>query len=217
MMKSWGVIARSWPLLLSLVAALPACGTSSTLYLNKPLEVQLDASQSATVVARGNGVKLSKAAGKLKEILARKLEKRGVFKHVGPDGKIRIQATIQNMDDGKEIGRNLTLSGEAKVTIEVKITKPDNTVLTHLTAQAESPREGDDDRPVVRVLEAAADEIVDYLASHVSKEKAAKKADDKPDKKADDKPDKKADDKPDKKADETEKKADDEADEKSED
>ena len=213
MMKSWGVIARSWPLLLGLVAGLPACGTSSNLYLNKPLEVQLDASQSATVVARGNGVKLSKAAGKLKEILAKKLEKRGVFKHVGPDGAIRIQATIQNMDDGKEIGRNLTLSGKAKVTVEVKITKADNTVLTHLTAQAESPREGDDDRPVVRVLEAAADEIVDYLAGHVSEKKpddeAKKKAEKKPKRKADDEAEKKADD-------EADEKADDEADEKPE-
>ena len=170
-MQSWGVIARSLPMLLALVAGLPACGTSSTLYLNKPLEVQLDEFKSATVVARGNGVKLSKAAGKLKEMLARKLEQRGIFAKVGPDGTVRVQATIQNMDDGKEVGRNLTLSGKAKVTVEVKITKPGGAVLTHLTAQAESARSGDDDRPDLRVLEAAADEVVNYLADHVSEKK----------------------------------------------
>jgi len=175
-MQSWGVIARSWPLLLALVAGLPRCGTSSTLYLNKPLEGELDESRSATVVARGNGVKLSKAADKLKEILAKKLEQRGVFQQVGPGGAIRVQATIQNMDDGKKVGRTLTLSGEAKVTVEVKLTKTDGSVLTHVTAQAEAPREGDDDRPDLRVLEAAADEIVDYLAGHVSDQKPQKKS-----------------------------------------
>ncbi len=176
MMQSWGVIARSWPLLLSLAAGLPACGTSSKLYLNKPLEVQLDEYQSATVVARGNGVKLSKAAGKLKEMLAKKLERRGVFKQIGPGGAVRVQATIQNMDDGKEVGRTLTLTGEAKVTVEVKLTKADGSVLTHLTVQAEAPSEGDDDRPDLRVLEAAADEIVDYLAGHVSEQKGKEKS-----------------------------------------
>ena len=166
-MKSLVVTARYLPLLLLLAClGLPACGTSSTLYVTKGLSVELDQFETASVVARGNGVKLSKAADKFRKILSQKLEDKGLFGHVGPNGDVIIQAVIQNMDEGKEVGRDLTLSGEAEVTIEIKITKPDGAPLAHLTATAESPSKGDDDRPDLRVLRAAADEVVKYVEKH---------------------------------------------------
>jgi hypothetical protein len=166
-MKSWGCVARFLPPLLLLCAwlGLTGCGTSSDLYITKDLSGPLEA-RTATVVTAGNGVKLSNYARELKKMLVKRLQQRGMFEQIGPDGDVVIRATIQNMDDGKTVGRTLSLQGKAEVTIEVKISKPNGTKLAHITASADSPRDGDEDRPDLRVLEAAADRIVGYLDEH---------------------------------------------------
>ena len=166
-MNSRSFAARCLPQMLLLVAwfGLTACGTSSTLYVTQDLEHPLDA-KSATVVTTGNGVKLSKAARVLKEMLVKRLKQSGLFDRVGSDGDIIIRATIQNMDDGKQVGRALSLKGKAEVTVEVKISKPNGTRLADVTASADSSRKNDEDRPDLRVLRAAADQIVQYLKEH---------------------------------------------------
>jgi len=158
----WGL---SLVLLLVAGFGLAACGTSSTLYVTKDFAQPLDA-DSATVVATGSGVSRSKAAAKLKEMLVKRLKERGLFDRIGPDGDVRIRATIQNLDDGKTVGRSLSLKGKAEVTVEVKITQPNGSVLAHITASAESPRDDEKDRPDLRALRAAADKIVEYLEEH---------------------------------------------------
>jgi hypothetical protein len=167
-MKSWSVGARCLALLLGLLfwLGLPSCGTSSELYVTKPLTTKLDKYSSVTIAATGNGVELAKAAGRFKKMLSTRLEKRGIFDRVGPDGDLRIRATIQNMDRGTQAGRGLTLKGKAKVTVEVKVMKSNGATLAHITAQAESQRGDEDDRPDVRVLQAAADCVVKYLEEH---------------------------------------------------
>jgi hypothetical protein len=174
-MKSWTVRARCLALLLGLLAwlGLYACGTSSDLYVTKPLTTKLDKFSSVTIVARGNGVELSKAANHFKKVLSRGLEKRGLFDRIGPDGDLSIRATIQNMDRGTQAGRGLTLKGKAKVTVEVKVAKSNGEVLAHITAQAESQRGDDEDRPDLRVLQAAADQVVQYLEEHGGTKKKA--------------------------------------------
>ena len=69
-MKSRVCRARFLQLVLMLGAGLvlSACGTSSNLYVTKGLQEPLDA-RTATVVTAGNGVKLSKYARKLKDML----------------------------------------------------------------------------------------------------------------------------------------------------
>ena len=90
-MNSWGCIARLLPLLLGLCVALglTGCGTSTNLYVTKDFATPLEA-RTATVVTAGNGVKLSKYARHLKKLLAKRLERRGVFEQTGPDGEVRI-------------------------------------------------------------------------------------------------------------------------------
>jgi hypothetical protein len=176
------ILAKYASLLLGLLVCLgaPACGTSSELYVTKPLTSKFKQGSSVTVVATGNGVELSKAAAQFKKMLVRRLEKRGIFDQIGTDGDIRIRATIQNMDRGTHAGRGLTLKGKAKVTVEVKVTKSNGETLAHITAQAESQREDDEDRPERRALQAAADEVVGYLEEHGGSERKGKDdADDK--------------------------------------
>jgi len=170
-MKSWVAAAYCLSVLLVSCFGTLACGTSGQLYVTKALNTQLDPSQTATVVTGGNGVKASLAAKKFGDLLSSKLEQRGIFAKLGPDGDVEIRAIIQNLDEGKTVGRGLSLKGKAKVTVEVKMTKPNGTLLCHITASADSQRENDEDRPALRVLDQAAEQIVEYLAEHAPKAK----------------------------------------------
>jgi hypothetical protein len=143
------------------------CGSGS-LTVIKELPTPLKAN-SITVVGEGNGVALEKGARRLKELVQSRLEKQQLFERVGPDGDLVLRARIQNMDDGKEIKRSLSLTGRARATVEVQIQQPGGKVVGHLNVEAASERKGSDDRPEERVLAEIADRIVGYLAEHVGK------------------------------------------------
>ena len=142
------------------------CGTTSQLYVTKPLSADLSKYEAATVVVRGRGGLMAKATATLKQMIVERLEKADVFRRVGRDGDVIIKATIQNMADGKELTRDMSLSGQAEATVEVKITEADGSPLAHVTAEATSPREDEKDRPELRVLRAVADLIVRHIKDH---------------------------------------------------
>jgi hypothetical protein len=147
--------------------AVIGCGSGS-LTVIKELPTPLRAS-AITVVGEGNGVALERGAHRLKEMLASRIEKQQLFERVGPDGDLVLRAKIQNMDDGKEIKRSLSLTGRARATVEVQIQEPGGKLVGHLNVESASERKGADDHPEERVLGEIADRIVGYLAEHVGK------------------------------------------------
>ncbi len=154
--------------------ALLGCGTSSSLTVIKPLPDPVRAS-SITVVGEGNGVALDKAGRRLKQLLVARLEKDGTFAQVGPDGDLTLRAKIQNMDEGREVKRTLSLSGRARATVEVQIADPSGKLVGHLNAEATAERSGQDDHPEERVLAKITDRIATYLSEHVARAKKGKK------------------------------------------
>jgi hypothetical protein len=150
-----------------LCLGLLGCGSAS-LTVIKPLPTTLKA-RTITVVGEGNGVALEKGARRLKELLVARLEKQQTFEQVGPDGDLVLRARIQNMDDGREIKRSLSLTGRARATVEVQIMQPGGKLIGHLNVEAASERSGSDDHPEERVLAEIADRIAGYLAETVGK------------------------------------------------
>jgi hypothetical protein len=150
-----------------LCLTLLGCGSGS-LTVIKPLPTPVKAN-SITVVGEGNGVALDKYGRRLKELLVARLEKQQTFEQVGPDGDLVLRAKIQNMDDGREIKRSLSLTGRARATVEVQIMQPGGKLVGHLNVEAASERSGSDDHPEERVLAEIADRIAGYLAEHAGK------------------------------------------------
>jgi hypothetical protein len=151
-----------------LCLGLLGCGSSGSLTVIKPLPTPFRA-KSITVVGEGNGIALEKGAHRLKDMLVARLEKQHTFAQVGPDGDLVLRAKIQNMDDGREIKRSLSLTGRARATVEVRIAEPSGKLVGHLNVEAASERSGGDDHPEERVLAEIADRIAAYLAESTGK------------------------------------------------
>jgi len=151
--------------LLVLVAALLcfACGASAKIHVTKGLDAKAAKYDSVAVTATGSPTKVARAARKFEDVLAKRIKSAGVFKSVEPDGELVISCKLTHMEFGSEDTRELSLRQKAEVTIEIRITKPDGTLLGHVTVTATARKKNADDQPSVRVLEMAADEVVEYL------------------------------------------------------
>ncbi len=154
-----------------LVAALLCfgCGASAKLHVTKSLDAKAAQYDSAYVNATGSPAKVARAARKFEEVLAKKLKGSGAFKSVGSEGELVISCKVTHMEFGDEDTRELSLRQKAQVTIEIRITKPDGTLLGHVTVTATARKKNADDQPSVRVLEMAADEIVEYLVERTGR------------------------------------------------
>ncbi len=140
-----------------------ACSASAKLHVTKSLDAKAASYDSVNVAATGSPAEVARAARKFEDILSKRLKSAGVFKSVDPDGELVISCKLTHMEFGDEDTRELSLRQKAQVTIEIRITKPDGTLLGHVTATATARKKNADDQPAVRVLEMAADEIVEYL------------------------------------------------------
>lgn len=157
-------------LLAGFCLALPACGAGARVHVTKPVSVKLEKYNSATLEAHGQGPKLGRAARKFRDILGEHLKSEKVFKEVsGSGGDIVFRITVTNMELGNESQRELALKGKAKFTAEIRITKPSGEVLGHFTVTASAAKKNEDDQPALRVLERAAEKVVEHLQKEKSK------------------------------------------------
>ncbi|GEM_PF-6020585 len=146
-----------------------ACGASAKVHVTKNLDAKAASYDSVNVAATGSPAEVARAARKFEEILSKRLKSAGVFKSVEPDGQLVISCKVTHMEFGDEDTRELSLRQKAQVTIEIRITKPDGTLLGHVTATATARKKNADDQPAVRVLEMAADEVVEYLVERTGR------------------------------------------------
>lgn len=146
-----------------------ACGASGKLHVTKSLDAKAASYDSVNVAATGSPAEVARAARKFEDILSKRLKSAGVFKSVDPDGELVISCKVTHMEFGDEDTRELSLRQKAQVTIEIRITKPDGTLLGHVTATATARKKNADDQPAVRVLEMAADEVVEYLVERTGR------------------------------------------------
>jgi hypothetical protein len=160
-----------------------ACASNAKLHVTKALPDQLAGYDTVNITATGTPAKVARAARKFEELLATRLKDANVFGDVTSDGELVVACKVTHMDFGDEDTRQLTLRGKAVVTVEIRITKPDGTLLGHVTVTASARKKNADDQVALRVLQVAADEVTDYLSSHVkhaapapAKDKAKPKA-----------------------------------------
>ncbi len=158
--------------LLSLL--LGACAKSGQIHVTKSLDTKLDQFSTVHITATGATTKTNRAARKFEKMLGQRLQKAGVFEGVESSAGVVLRCKVTHMDFGDELKRELSLRGKAKATIEIRITEPDGALLGHITATAQTTKKNDNDQPAVRVLEMAADAVVDYLAERKQAKPAGK-------------------------------------------
>ncbi|MBN2193924.1 MAG: hypothetical protein JW751_14000 [Polyangiaceae bacterium] len=174
-MSRYSIVTRTLRSLVLLVAVFVccACGGSARLHITKNITTKLDATDNVYVTATGQTAKVARAARKLEGILAKRIVAQKVFREVSSSGDVVIACKVTHMEFGGEDTRELSLREKAQATVEVRITKPDGTLLGHITVTSAARRRNVEDEPAVRVLEQVADKVVEYLGEHVSRRAAA--------------------------------------------
>lgn len=154
----------------TLLLSLPGLGCAPTarLHVTKPLEVKLQKYDSVNVTATGSPAAVARAAREFEKVLGERLKREKLFASVDSDGELVVAARITQMNFGDANPREFALKGKASATIEVRITKPDGTLLGHVTVRATARKKNADDQPAQRVLKMAADEVVEYLAERAA-------------------------------------------------
>ena len=139
-----------------------ACTKTGQVHVTKSLETKLDQFPTVQITATGTTAKTNRAARKFEKLLGERLKKAGVFEDIESSASLVMRCKVTHMDFGDELKRELSLKGKAKVTIEIRITEPDGSLLGHITATAQTAKRKDEE-PALRVLEMAADAVVDYM------------------------------------------------------